>query len=192
MGARALAGKRVLAWLFDWLLILLLPLAILPVGLLLYRAGVEFSQAGANVFGFLALVAPVTAWLGWRETGPRAATPGKRRQGLRVVAAATGAPVGYARALLRNALKVALPWQLGHQVAFGFAVLGEREVGAGLIAVSAVCYAIIGLYLAGLLLGSGRTLYDRLSGTGVVVGPQGPVSTRRAPTPAPRRLQPRP
>lgn len=168
MTTRRLARHRILAWLNDWLLILMLPALIVPVGWLLTRLGVELSARGANLFGFLALVVPVTLWLAWREAAPRAATPGKRRQGLRVVQAASGEPAGFGQTLLRNALKVAIPWQLGHQVAFGFATLGDREVGGVLLAVSIACYAVIGVYLAGLFVGEGRTAYDRLSGTRVV------------------------
>ncbi len=167
MTTRRLARHRILAWLNDWLLILMLPALIVPVGWLLTRMGIDLGARGANLFGFLALVGPVTLWLAWREAAPRAATPGKRRQGLRVVEAATGEPAGFGRTLLRNVLKVAVPWQLGHQVAFGFATLGDGTIGPGLIAVSVACYAIMGVYLAGLFVGEGRTAYDRLSGTRV-------------------------
>ncbi|MBX3143445.1 MAG: RDD family protein [Trueperaceae bacterium] len=165
---RLLARQRILAWLNDWLWILILPILIVPVGLLLPRLGVELGELGANLFGFFALVVPVTLWLAWRESAPRAATPGKRRLGLRVVHFATGEGVGFGRALLRNALKVAIPWQLGHQVAFGFATLGDAEIGRALMVVSFACYGVMGVHLAGLFLGDGRTVYDRLSGTRVV------------------------
>lgn len=168
MTTRRLAWQRILAWLNDWLLILILPALIVPVGFLMARAGVELGQRGANLFGFLALVVPVTLWLAWREAAPRSATPGKRLRGLRVVVAASGAAAGFGTTLLRNTLKVAVPWQLGHQVAFGFATLGDGEIGRGLIVVSATCYAVMGVYLAGLFIGEGRPLYDRLSGTRVV------------------------
>lgn len=168
MSPRPLPGRRLLAWLIDWLWILILPVALVPVGWLLGRLGVQFTAAGANLFGFFALVLPVTLWLAWREAAPRSATPGKRARGLRVVTAASDAPIGFGRALLRNLLKVAIPWQLGHTVAFGFATLGNASVGAGLVVASVACYGLMIAYVLGLFIGDGRTLYDRWSGTMVV------------------------
>jgi uncharacterized RDD family membrane protein YckC len=156
----------------DLPFILIVPAALVPVGLLLNRFGVELGTAGWNAFSFLFLILPVTLWLAWREAAPRSATPGKRWQRLTVVDAASGEPTGYRQALLRNLFKVALPWELGHTVAFGFSAAfqpgGSGTVGAGLIAVSVACYALVILYVAALFLGNGRTPYDRLSGTSVV------------------------
>lgn len=177
MHPRPLPGRRLLAWLIDWLWILILPAALVPVGWLLGRLGVAFTAAGANLFGFLALVLPVTLWLAWREAAPRSATPGKRGRGLRVVAATTGAPVGFGRTLLRNLLKVTIPWQLGHTVAFGFATLGDAQVGFGLVVVSVACYGLMIAYVLALFIGDGRTPYDRLSGTVVLAAERDSVVT---------------
>lgn len=175
MRPRPLPGRRLLAWLIDWLWILILPVALVPVGWLLGRMGVVFTTAGANLFGFFALVLPVTLWLAWREAAPRSATPGKRGRGLRVVAAATGASIGFGRALSRNLLKVTIPWQLGHSVAFGFATLGDAQVGIGLMVTSVACYGLMIAYVLALFIGDGRTPYDRWSGTMVEVAERDPA-----------------
>jgi uncharacterized RDD family membrane protein YckC len=51
------------------------------------------------------------------EGGRSGATPGKRLFGLRVRLLQAG-DVGWRLAAVRNALKVALPWELGHTAAF--------------------------------------------------------------------------
>lgn len=169
---RRLAGRRLLAWLADLLRIVLLPLALIPLGLLLNRAGVDFGQAGWNLVGFLLLIVPVTLWLAWSEATPRGATPGKRWQKLRVVDARTREPVSISRALLRNTLKVALPWELGHTVAFGFATTfaagGSGVIAPWLTVVTIACYALMIIYVVSLFIASGRTPYDWLSGTAVI------------------------
>lgn len=152
--------------------ILLLPLVLVPVGLLLGRAGVDFGQAGWNVLSFVILILPVTVWLSWWEAAPRGAALGKRWQKLRVVDAHSGELVGFGRTLLRNTFKVAVPWELGHTVAFGFAAAfmpsSSGSLSGWLLGVTIICYGLIIVWLGSLFIASGRTPYDRLSGTTVV------------------------
>ncbi len=164
---RRLALARIRAWLIDWFHILLLPVLLVPVGVAMRWAGVELSPTGWDIAAFFALVLPVTVWLAIRESRPLG-TPGKRRRGLRVIDDATGETPGLGRTLVRNVVKVAIPWQLGHSVAFGFATLGDAAPGARLIVLTIGCYGLIIAHAGALFLGRGRTLYDVAARTSVV------------------------
>lgn len=166
--------RRILAWLVDWLWILLGLAGLLVVSLLLRSWEWELSAVGWNILTFFVTVVPVTLWLAWREAAPRGATPGKRRLGLQVVDAGDGTLVPFGRSLVRNLAKVAVPWELGHTVAFGFATL-EAGVPGWLTALTVLIYALMIWYVASLFIGSGVTPYDRLARTRVVAGSTGPA-----------------
>ncbi|MCT9929827.1 RDD family protein [Planotetraspora sp. A-T 1434] len=169
-GTRAPAWHRIAAWLIDWLLILILPLLLVPVGVALYMAGLRLPIGLWNLISFLLLIAPVTLWCAWRESGRFQATPGKRAKGLIVVDAHSGRPIGFGRALLRNAAKIALPWELGHTVAYGFAT-AARNPSESLMVLTIIVYVIMFAWLGALFLPSTRTPYDLLGGTRVVREP---------------------
>jgi uncharacterized RDD family membrane protein YckC len=167
-----LAVRRIAAWCVDWLIIIGYAAALVPLGLLLAAWSVRLSPAAWNAVSFLLLVAPVTGWLAFWEAAPRGASPGKRLLRLRVRTAAGSAPP-LARALVRNALKVALPWELGHTAAFTLASApapGPAQVVAMGCGVAA-CLVVAG-YAVSLVFG--RTPYDRVAGTWVVRGPAAP------------------
>ncbi|TCC57611.1 RDD family protein [Kribbella pittospori] len=159
---RRLAWLRITAWVVDWLCILVLAVMLVPIGLVVH--GLELPVWALNLGSFLLLVLPATLWLAWRESA-RGATPGKRLRGLMVVSARTGRQVSFRRALARNALKVTVPWELGHTVAYGFAT--EADPGAWLIVVSIVLYAVVLVWIAGLF--ARVSPYDALAGTRVVL-----------------------
>lgn len=98
------------------------------------------------------------------------ATIGKRARGLRVVDASTGSRVPFARAVLRNALKIAVPWEVGHIVAYGLVGTARGAAAPGWLVVATVAASLMpAVYVVTLFIGRGRTLYDWLSRT-VVVG----------------------
>lgn len=113
------------------------------------------------------LTVPVTVALaGWESR--RGATPGKRLLGLRVSTAAGERP-GFGRALARSTLKVALPWELAHTAVWNMAAWPGGG-GTGLdIGLLVAAYALVGAWLYSLIARPGRTYYDRLAGTNVVV-----------------------
>lgn len=167
----ALAWRRITAWSIDWLWILVLPVLLLPIGVILYRTGVRLPTAAWNVLSFVILVAPVTFWAAWRESGRFQATPGKRVRGLVVVGARSMRPAGFGRALLRNSLKIALPWELGHTVAFAFATASAERIPGYVMVLTILVYVIMFGWLGTLFLPSARTPYDLLSGTRVIPRP---------------------
>ena len=83
----------------------------------------------------------------------------KRLLGLRMRVSREG-DVGRRRAV-RNALKVALPWELGHTAAF---LLSDPKAGGSTVLVgmasAALAWALATGYVASLFLGAGRTPYD--------------------------------
>jgi uncharacterized RDD family membrane protein YckC len=111
---------------------------------------------------------PATVWLAAWEGGRSGATPGKRLLDLRVLALREG-DVGRRRAALRNALKVALPWELGHTAAFLLA--DPRANGSTVLigmASAVLACALAAGYVASLFIGTGRTPYDHAAATCVV------------------------
>ena len=162
-----LAVRRVAAWSVDWLIIIGYAAVLVPLGLLLNDRSVQSSSLAWNLIAFALLIIPVTVWLAAWEAGPRAATPGKRLVGLRVQTN-DGRPPQFGRSLARNGLKVALPWELGHTAAF---VLAASSADGAVMTAASICgiaaCIIGGGYLVSLFVGSGRTPYDRVTGTSV-------------------------
>jgi uncharacterized RDD family membrane protein YckC len=118
-----------------------------------------------NVVGFVTLIAPVTLAAAWRESGARQATPGKIVMKL-LVTDRRSKPLTFRRTLARNAVKYALPWELGHTLVF--ALFGTTSAPAAWVDVTGVlAYALPIVSVILLFVGSGRPLHDRIAGTQV-------------------------
>jgi uncharacterized RDD family membrane protein YckC len=161
------AWRRIAAWAGDWLIISVYAAALVPLGLWLDGRSVRLSLLGWNAVSFFVLVVPATVWLtAWEATGS-GATPGKRLLRLRVRRLQRGR-LGWRRAVVRNAIKIALPWELGHTAAF---LLSDPRSGrsSGLIgsACAFLACAFAAVYVAALFTGYGRPPYDRVAGTEV-------------------------
>lgn len=106
-----------------------------------------------------------------RNDGPSADRPGPVEPGPDHAVAgpedttAPGTSLPFPRALLRNAVKVALPWQLGHMVAIGAFYGGFENEDRTTIIATVLTYPVLGVLLAAVALGSGRGLEDRLAGS---------------------------
>ena len=166
-----LAWRRLAAWAVDWLIISAYAVSLVPLGLLLVDRAVRLPSLGWNAAAFVVLIVPATVWLAAWESSRSAATPGKRLLGLRVRVAREG-DVGRRRAAVRNALKVALPWELGHTAAF---LLADPEASGvtvliGMASAVLACALAAG-YVVSLFIGTGRTPYDRAAATRVVRPP---------------------
>ncbi|HLR93993.1 MAG TPA: RDD family protein [Jiangellaceae bacterium] len=164
-----LALRRGKAYVRDCVGYLGVAAATTPIGLLAVTQG--WSDRRGFVLAISALPpALATAVAAWRESrSGQASTPGKRWQGL-VVRTSDGAP-RLPRALLRNAVKIGIPWQLGHVVAVG-AVYGGFEQRDLLTYVAAtVVYPLIAAMVLAVLLGRGLALHDRVTGTWVDTQP---------------------
>jgi uncharacterized RDD family membrane protein YckC len=164
-----LALRRVAAWAADWLIVSGYAIVLVPLGLLLVDRGVRLPQFAWNVLAFTLLILPATLWLAGWERGRRGATPGKRLLRLRT-SGPGGGRLGWRRALARNALKVSLPWELGHTAAF---VLADPATTAtdpaavlGIVCGTAACL-LAGAWVTFLFVRSGRTPYDLATSTRV-------------------------
>lgn len=161
---RAPIGRRAAAWGIDVLLAAAWAGVLAAVGVPLYLAGVTDSLdvVAVNVLGALLLVAPVAVAFAILEGGRRRATIGKRA--MRIVVTGPTGRMTVGRALGRNVLKIALPWLIAHVAVLELA--GGREGALTWIAL-ALAYALPIAYAVGAVVGSRRTLYDRVSGTTV-------------------------
>ena len=165
-------GDRLLAVLIDWLFMCVWIglVAAITVPLFLVGATASLPPVAENAVAALVTVVPITIALAVMESGPRQSTPGKRARRLVVRDARTGDALPFRRALLRNAVKIALPWAVGHAAVY--AIVGASGatggVGAsvppGVEALTAIAYVLPAVWLVTLLLGSGRTPYDRIAG----------------------------
>ena len=162
--------NRLTAWFIDWLCILAWVGLTAAVGVPLYLSGVtaNLGTGPLNVIATLVVVVPVTLALAKMEAGPREATVGKRLRGLRVVQSGSGFRASFRQTLLRNALKVTLPWSLGHWIAFELSRSTGRSVAPWMWAATALAYVLPVIYVASLFRGRGITPYDRISHTVVV------------------------
>lgn len=162
-------------WAWDYLVILgLIGIVFVVFGLpmllgWLDLAAIWSDRTLSDVAITVLTVIPTLVYFTATEAGPRHATWGKRKSGLRV--AADGEPLVGA-ALVRNIVKL-LPWQFGHLAATRFATAPEATTSATVFfVVSMVLLAAVALPP---LFGK-RGLHEVASGTTVVPADQ-PAST---------------
>ena len=135
-------------------------------GAVLYVAGItrDVDVVLGNVIGFITLIVPITITASGFEGSARHATPGKRALGL-AVERFIGGGAGFVRSLLRNGIKYALPWELGHTAAFAlFGVTAAPPLWVSIVLVVTYAIPITSLVL---LLATGRALHDRVARTAV-------------------------
>lgn len=168
-----LAGARARAYLVDGGLYLGIAVLQVPVGL----AGIRLGRSSNPAWVYAAsAVAPIAAAVlaARAESGPRQATIGKGREHLIVISSpaevADGA-LSLARALVRNVVKITVPWQLGHTVALGASRGGFDERDPLTIVSTALIYPLLAAMAWTGLRGIGRALHDRMAGSVVVSRP---------------------
>lgn len=164
--------NRLLAWVVDWLTILVWVALVAAIGIPLYLAGVTgtLPPLWLNLVAAVTLVAPVTVALAAQESSVKEATLGKRTRRLRVVDARSGRRISFRKAIARNAVKIAVPWTIGHAVVYGIvASSGTTTVPIWIWIVTAIAYGLPIAYVISLFVGTGRTPYDRLCATVVVM-----------------------
>lgn len=164
--------NRLLAWIVDWLAILVWVAVVAAVGIPLYLMGIigTMPLLWANLVAAALLVVPVNIVLARLESSVKEGSLGKRARHLRVVSARTGARVSFQQAIARNALKIALPWTIGHAAVYG--IVTSSATGTVPISISvltAIAYVLPITYVVSLFLGTGRTPYDRLCRSVVVM-----------------------
>lgn len=169
-----LAFRRLGAYLLDVASYFGIAAATIPLGLLAVRTGLGKSQA----FVLTASAVPVAIALGYAtHAEAQGGTWGKRVFKLKVNRLGGGS-VSKKRALIRNVVKIAIPWQLGHTVAISAAFGGFEQSNRTLVGITTVTCAMIGAGIWGILRSSGATLHDMAAGTQVVATTRGDVLTR--------------
>lgn len=163
----ALACSRGKAYVRDCVGYLGIAVATVPLGLLAQQT--DWGNHRGFVFAASA-IPPIIATLlaARRESSSDGATPGKRRYGLQVQAQ-HGEPLSFGRALLRNGLKIALPWQLGHTVAIGAAFDGFDDNDPLTLATAVATYPLLAVMIGSVAFGEGRGLHDRITGSRVLL-----------------------
>ena len=97
---------------------------------------------------------------------------------LKVVRFSSQARISFPRALARNALKLALPWTIGHAAVIRIVSQGATgPVSWTTWLLTAAAYLLPALYVASLLTGDGRTPYDRIAATQVAPSGKPKVKT---------------
>ena len=165
LGRRATAFAFDYAWVLGWLVVVVVIGVVVRAAWPDAAAAVFGDPIRAQATGFISVTLPISLAFAIAEASQRGATWGKRRMRLRVESAA-GERIGLGRSLVRTALKF-LPWELSHAAIWRFA-FPESAPEAVPIALISIAWGLIGAYVVTALVGSRRTLYDRLSGTRVV------------------------
>ena len=142
------------------------------VGVPLYVAGaIRLDGFVAQNLVGLTVVAPIVVAAAWCESRRGGATPGKRALRLSVeVADGSGGRASFPRALLRNTLKIGVPWLIGHAAVF--ALLDSSASGtppAWSLWLLAAAYVLPVLWLLSLFTPGSRTVYDPIAATRVGV-----------------------
>ena len=143
-------------------------------GAVLWVTGVTHSADPlvGNAVGFITLIVPITVTASGFEGSSRHATPGKRALRL-TVQRSLGGGAGFARSLVRNGIKYALPWELGHTAVFAlFGTTAAPPLWVTIVLVLAYAIPIGSLVL---LLVTGRALHDRVARTTVATASAAPV-----------------
>ncbi|EWS82262.1 hypothetical protein BF93_11605 [Brachybacterium phenoliresistens] len=170
----ALGLRRGRAYARDCLGYLGIAAAMVPLGVVVSRRITDPAVLRPVVTAASALPPVLAAcWAARAESGPHAATWGKRRESLQVAARVPGEPPGpggisFRRALLRSTVKIAIPWQLGHTVALG-AAWGDFDTRApATLAAAVLTYPLLGAMIGSVVLSPGLGLHDRLAATRVL------------------------
>jgi len=172
--------RRLVAFAIDWCCMLGWIAVVAAVGIPLYLAGaIQLTGAPAQNLIGLSVVVPIVLAAAWCESRSRGATPGKLALGLRVVR--RNARASFPWALLRNTLKLGVPWIIGHIAVFALVDTSASGTSpAWVLWLLVAAYVLPVLWLVSLLLPGARTIYDRLTATDVVRFRRARVAARRA------------
>jgi len=164
--------SRVLAFAFDYLVILLYLIVLTTISLTVRSVFPSFSvkmfgnPVSGQIMGFFTVTVPVTLYFALLESSPWQATWGKRRQGLKVIRT-NGERLTRRRAMGRTLLKF-IPWELAHTCIWQIS-LTRQESSPTIMAGLVLVWILVGANVIKLWLSPTRqTLYDWLAGTSVV------------------------
>lgn len=159
---------RVRAALMDLALLLVWAMVVAVVTVPLYATGTlpGLTPLPAILTGAALVIVPVIVGLALLEGGRYEASPGKQWSGLRV-RRTDGTRLGFARSLLRNAIKFGPPWLLACAAVMVW-VSAVPPVGADVWILTVIAALLPVGYLVAALAGNGRGPHDVLADSLVV------------------------
>lgn len=163
-----LVRRRVTGYLRDCAGYLGIAAAMIPLGLAV-NAVTDLGQSRTYAYAVSVVPPAIATVIAARaESGPRQATWGKHRVGLRVKDVADGGQITLGRALARNSLKILVPWQAGHITTIA-AIWGGFEEGDRIAyAATVLVYGLMAAEAVTCLRASGRGPHGLVAGSVVV------------------------
>lgn len=161
-GARAVAGRRLLAFTVDWLVMVMWGSAVflavtVAIGGIPARPDDPWQ---AQIIGFVTMTIPAVLYFAVCESSAMQASVGKRILGL-IVSGETGKRLSVRSALLRNTVKLA-PWEFGHTVAQQAAFSSDAGLPVWVWAPAAIAFLGPVCWVAAIVV-TGRAPYDHLA-----------------------------
>lgn len=157
--------KRILAWIIDWVVILLYACALFGVMAALSQMGVvvlgSVHPVQGQLIGFFTLTLPVILYCILFESGQRHATPGKRVMKIEV----TATPLTTREIVLRNIIKF-LPWEFAHAGILWINYINTPETPLWIWLLLIGPQVLIVIYIMSVVATKGsRSVYDLIAGT---------------------------
>jgi uncharacterized RDD family membrane protein YckC len=164
---RAIAIRRVFAFMVDWLLILAWAGTLFGIvmGATGGNPGRPINPWIAQAIGFISMTVPVVLYFAILESSRRKATLGKKALGLVVIGVA-GDHTSLGKSLVRSSIKF-LPWEFGHIVANQAAFSGDAGVALWVYGPMTLAL-VLPLWWIVSIFSTGQAPYDRVSSTHVV------------------------
>jgi uncharacterized RDD family membrane protein YckC len=160
--------RRIFAWMVDYFVVAVYMGVLFFATFVLTRVGLELdaikTPAARQLVGALTLTIPVILYFAIAESSKAQGTIGKLATRLKVTDRNLNR-ITFGRSLARSMLKF-LPWELAHTFVHRVPKTGEIPSLAWAALVGSFALALV--YLIGLFVRPGRTLYDVLAGTRVV------------------------
>lgn len=159
--------KRILAWIIDWVIILLYAVILGFVVTVLsefnYVTIENLHPVDGQLIGFYSLTLPVVLYFIVLEAGKRHATVGKRLMKIEV----TADHLRTGQVIARNVVKF-LPWEFAHAGILWVNYIQTPETPLWIWLLLFVPQVLVAIYLMSIIATKGsRSLYDRLAGTRV-------------------------
>lgn len=162
----AIVLRRILAFFIDILILAAYASLLFFFVSPFVRPWFAASPLQAELAGFLLLTLPFVLYFVICEASRWSGSIGKRMVKLRVVDNKSKERLTLGQSLKRSVLKF-LPWELAHFAIWNSFIFESNLSGAAMGAL-VLCYALVIIYIVGLLRKSHRPLYDRAAGAVVV------------------------
>jgi uncharacterized RDD family membrane protein YckC len=161
--------KRFLAWMVDWVVIMVYACTLFGVMMLLISLNVVTIGAvhpvKGQLIGFFTLTLPVVLYCILMESSSRHATVGKR-----IMKITVSSEAGTSKIVLRNIIKF-LPWEFAHAGVLWINHVGDAEPSMWIWALLIIPQILVVMYLISIVYTKGtRSLYDSISGTHISNG----------------------